>query len=81
MAFSKLRLTTFGNNAKSGVSPAIWIYYNSAGDTVTTAGYIANTYGLKAGDKVMVITATPANLPVWYYVSITSGVVSLIACS
>lgn len=81
MAFSKLRLTAFANNAKNGYAPTLWAYYNSASDTVTTAGYIANTYGLKAGDKVLVITATAANLPVWYYVSITSGVVSLVACS
>lgn len=79
MAFLKSNLTAFANNAKR--TPRIWNFYNSAGDTVTTAGFMPNTVGLKAGDKVLVFTATPANLPVWYYVSISSGVVSLTACS
>jgi hypothetical protein len=39
MAFSLEKLTCYANNARTGSSPAYWKYDNTAGDTVTAAGY------------------------------------------
>ena len=81
MAFSIENLTCIANNAKSGVIPAIWEYYNKGSDTVTTAGYFPVKCGVKAGDKILVISSTASDSPVWHYASVSSGVITLAACS
>ena len=81
MAFDKTNLTVFADSVKSGYAPVLWSFYNEAGDTITAAGYLTKGCGVKAGDKVLNITATPANLPTWYYASVSSGVITLTACS
>ena len=81
MAFDKTNLTIFASSAKSGYAPALWSFYNKGGDTITGAGYLTAGCGVKAGDKVLAISAAAASLPVWYYASVSSGVITLTACS
>lgn len=81
MAFSLENLTCIANNAKSGVIPAVWEYYNKASDTVTSAGFFPASCGVKAGDKVLVITSTASDEPQWHYASVSSGVITLAACT
>ena len=81
MAFNLANLSCIANNAKSGVIPALWEYYNSNSDTITTAGYFPPNCGIKAKDKVLVISATASDTPMWYYASVTSGVITVSACS
>ena len=81
MAFSLENLTCIANNAKTGVVPAIWEYYNKGSDTITTAGYLHKDCGVRAGDKVLAISATASDAPVWYYASVSSGVITLSACT
>ena len=81
MAFSLENLTCFANNAKTGVVPAIWEYYNKGSDTVTTAGYFPANCGVRAKDKILVISATASDAPVWYYASVSSGVITLASCT
>lgn len=81
MAFTAKYLRPLGDNVTSSVSPVVWTYYNAAGDTLTAAGFIPANYGVKAGDKILAIGATASALPVWYYASVSSGVITLGACS
>lgn len=82
MAFNMKNLTTLGNTGKRGESPVLYVYYNKDSDTVTAAGYMDKDCGIVANDKVMVITATAANNPVWHYATVsTSGAITLTACS
>jgi phage gp37-like protein len=80
MAFKEQNLSCVSNNAKIGVVPAVWVYWNEATDTVTTAGYIPGNYGVKAKDQVLVIAANGQS-NAWYYASVSSGVVTLTAQS
>ena len=81
MAYKSENLTALGNTAKRGVKPALWIFYNEGGDAVTTAGFLPITCGVANKDKVMVITTTASAEPAWYYATISSGVITLAACS
>ena len=54
MAFKEQNLSCVSNNQKTGVVPALWIYWNEGSDTVTTAGYIPAKYGMSAKDQVLV---------------------------
>ncbi len=81
MAYKQKNLTAFGNTAKRNAAPALWIFYNEGGDTVTTAGFLPANCGVVAKDKVLVITTTASALPAWYYASVSSGVITLTACS
>lgn len=77
MAFSREYLTCYANNARVGVVPALWLYYNAAGDTVTTAGYIEDNR-MAVGDLVTVVSTAHAKTE--YYVSAASkGKVTLTA--
>lgn len=80
MAFKEQNLSCIGNNQKSGVVPAIWVYWNEGSDTVTTAGFIPNKYGMAAGDQVIVVAAAYGSAT-WYHASISSGVITLTANS
>lgn len=81
MAFELVNLSCITNNAKSGVVPSIWEFYNKNGDTVTTAGYIPFETGIKNNDRVLVLASTASVQPAWYYATVSSGVVTLTACA
>ena len=78
MAFKEQNLSCISNNAKIGVVPALWLYWNEAGDTVTAAGYIPAGYGMKAKDQVIVVDNDGGNA-VWYNATVSSGVITLVA--
>ena len=80
MAFSAKNLRPIGDNTTNGVVPNLWVYFNSASDTVTTAGYIPNGYNVKAKDQVIVIPAAGTSIA-WHYVSLSSGKLKLTAHS
>lgn len=71
MAFKAKNLRPIGDNATAGASPAFWTYFNESSDTVTTAGYIPASYGLKAKDMVAVVPAAGTSI-VWYHVTGTT---------
>lgn len=71
MAF---KLENFGSevaNAKSIIGGiAYYRYFNADGDDLSTAGYFPKNLGLKLGDRICVIPATPTESPdTWYGVS------------
>lgn len=78
MAFKEQNLSCISNNAKIGVVPALWMFWNEANDTVTTAGYIPANYGMKAKDQVVVVDNDGGNA-VWYNATVSSGVITLVA--
>ena len=78
MAFKEQNLSCISNNAKIGVVPALWMYWNEAKDTVTTAGYIPANYGMKAKDQVIVVDNDGGNA-VWYNATVSSGKITLVA--
>lgn len=80
MAFKEQNLSCVSNNQKAGVVPAVWVYWNEAGDTVTTAGFIPAKYGMSAKDQVLVITANGGG-NAWYHATVSSGVITLAANS
>ena len=79
MAFALANLKTVGNNAGRGKTPVMWIYDNTAGDTVTTAGYIPANVGMSARDQVLVIPS--AGDGAWYKATTSAGVITLAAVS
>ena len=81
MAFNIQNLTAFSNNAKTGVVPALWQYYNGDGDTITTEDYIPLWSGVRASDRIVVLTTTLTDAPKWYYATISSNKITLHACS
>lgn len=80
MAFKEQNLSCVSNNQKTGVVPALWIYWNEASDTVTTAGFIPAKYGMSAKDQVLVIDGDGAD-NAFYHATVSSGVISLVANS
>ncbi len=79
MAFSRKNLTPFGNNAKRGVVPCIYAFWNEGGDTVTAAGYMTSSFELQVGDQINVIDADYGN-NTWYNVSaVSAGAATLVA--
>jgi hypothetical protein len=80
MAFKKLNLYSLGGNAKSGVVPAFWSYWNQDNDTVTNANFVPKDTGLKHGDQIIVI-ASGYTARTNFRVSVNhgTGAVSLIA--
>ena len=78
MAFKEQNLSCISNNAKIGVVPALWMYWNEGGDTVTTAGYIPANYGMKSKDQVIVVDNDGGN-SVWYNATVSNGVITLVA--
>lgn len=71
MAFKAKLLRPLGDNATGNSAPMMWLYFNEASDTVTTAGYIPASYGVKAKDMVAVIPAAGTSI-VWYHVTGTT---------
>jgi hypothetical protein len=80
MAFKEQNLSCVSNNQKTGVVPAMWIYWNEASDTVTTAGFIPAKYGMSAKDQVLVIAGDGAS-NAFYHATVSSGVITLAANS
>lgn len=80
MAFSAKNLRPIGDNTTVGVVPNLWVYFNAASDTVTTAGFVPNKYGVKAKDMVAVIPAAGTSMA-WYHVTESSGTLTLAANS
>lgn len=78
MSFKAKNLRPLGDNTTTGVVPQLWLFFNEDGDTVTTAGYIPNKYGVKAKDMVMVIPAAGTSI-VWYHATVAAGVITLAA--
>jgi len=56
MAFLRQNLSVVVNNAKNGAIPSLWMFYNSATDTVTAAGFFTDKR-LNVGDQIDVLTA------------------------
>lgn len=54
MAFNRNNLSIVVNNAKSGVVPSLWFYYNDGDDTVTAAGFFTDKR-LLVGDQIDVL--------------------------
>lgn len=79
MAFKSENLTPIANNTKLGVVPALWMYYNEAGDVVTGAGYIPKHYGVKAKDQIIVIDNDGGNNTFYNATVNASGVITLVA--
>lgn len=71
MAFKAKNLRPWGDNATAGVAPVFYIYFNEGSDTVTTAGYIPASTGVKAKDMVAVVPAAGTSI-VWYHVTGTT---------
>ena len=80
MAFKEQNLTCISNNQKTGVVPALWLYWNEGSDTVTTAGYIPAKYGMSAKDQVLVVAAAGGSAT-FYHATVSSGVITLAANS
>lgn len=80
MAFKAKNLRPLGDNTTAGVVPALWVYFNADSDTVTTAGYVPTSYGVKEKDMVAVIPAAGTSMA-WYHVVLTSGKLVLTANS
>lgn len=79
MAFKLTNLRPFGNNETSGVQPALFVYWNEAGDTVTSAGFFDKDCGVKDKDQVLVIAAN-GTTNAWHYATVAStGAITLTA--
>ena len=78
MAFKAKNLRPLGDVATAGVSPVVYTYFNEAGDTVTTAGYIPSETSVKAKDQVVVIPAAGTSAA-WYHATVASGKITLVA--
>lgn len=79
MAFNREKLACYANNARTGVTPAYWKYDNTAGDTVTTAGFFKDNR-LAKNDIVEVLGSNHAETR--YYVSaVANGKATVIAVS
>jgi len=71
MAFDRKYLSIIVNNAKSGNVPSMWLFYNSASDTVTAAGFFTDKR-LNVGDQILVLVAAFTSM-VFYRVSAVSA--------
>nr|DAF52317.1 MAG TPA: hypothetical protein [Siphoviridae sp. ct7Qv4] len=78
MAFSRDKLVCYANNARTGVVPALWLYDNTAGDTVTEAGFIKD-HRIAKNDVVTVITTSDHKKADYYVSAVTNGAATLVA--
>lgn len=76
MTFKVKNLRPIGDNAATGVVPSIWLFFNADSDTVTTAGYIPASTGVKAKDMIAVIPAAGTSMA-WYHATVSNGVITL----
>ncbi len=82
MAFKLKNLRCIGNNETTGVVPSLWLYWNEAQDTVTTAGFLDKDSGVKNGDQVMSVDGDYGNA-IFYNAAVnsTTRVITLTANS
>ena len=80
MAFKARNLRPIGDNSTAGVVPSLWLYFNEASDTMTTAGFIPTKYGIKAKDQICVVPANGHDAT-WYYVTVSGSTATLVAYS
>lgn len=78
MAFSREKLTCYANNARTGVTPALWLYDNTDGDTVTDAGFIKDQRIAK-NDYVTVVNASDHKRIEYYVSAVANGAATLVA--
>lgn len=78
MAFSRDKLSCYANNARTGVTPALWLYDNTAGDTVTEAGFIKDQRIAK-NDYVTVVNTSDHTRAEYYVSAVTNGAATLVA--
>lgn len=78
MAFSREKLTCYANNARTGVTPALWLYDNTAGDTVTSAGFIKDQR-IAVNDYVTVVSTSDHKRTEYYVSAVTNGAATLVA--
>lgn len=78
MAFSREKLSCYANNARTGVTPALWLYDNTAGDTVTSAEFIKDQRIAK-NDYVTVVSTSNHKRTEYYVSAVTNGAATLVA--
>lgn len=77
MAYKRENITCYANNARTGVVPALWLYYNEAGDTVTTAGYVVDQRIAK--NDVVTVIGTDHKKAEYYVSAAENGKATLTA--
>lgn len=77
MAFSRERLTCYANNARTGVVPALWLYYNEDRDTVTSDGYFKDNRMAK--NDIVKVVGTDHKIADYYVSAVTAGAATLTA--
>ena len=75
--FSRDRLTCYANNARTGVVPALYFYYNAEGDTVTESGYMKDNR-LAVNDLVTVM-GDDHSVADYYVSAVANGAATLVA--
>ena len=78
MAFSREKLSCYANNARTGETPALWLYDNTAGDTVTSVGFIKDRRIAK-NDYVTVVSTSNHKRTEYYVSAVTNGAATLVA--
>lgn len=78
MAFSREKLSCYANNARTGVTPALWLYDNTADDTVTSAGFIKDQR-IAVNDYVTVVSTSDHKRTEYYVSAVTNGAATLVA--
>lgn len=81
MAFKLTNLRCIGNQETSGVIPSLWLYWNEAQDTMTTAGLFDADSGVKAGDQVIAIDGDYGNHTFYNATVAATRVITLVANS
>lgn len=56
MSFNIKNLTPVANNAKAGIVPVLWMYYNKDNDTITTADYFKEEMRLQDKDQILCVS-------------------------
>ena len=79
MAFKLTNLRPFGNNETSGVIPALFVYWNEAGESVTGAGFFDKDCGVKDKDQILVISKDGKSSAKHYATVSSTGVITLTA--
>jgi hypothetical protein len=72
MAFNKLYLDLLSSGAKNGLTPALWSYYNKAGDNVFASGYFADD-SINLGDQILIQDAGYKNPIILSVTAVSSG--------
>lgn len=78
MAFSREKLTCYANNARTGVTPALWLYDNTADDNVTSAEFIKDQR-IAVNDYVTVVSTSGHKRTEYYVSAVTNGAATLAA--